>query len=471
MLIFDKKSPSSWRTLDVRYAPERTIPEVTSDGKDHYWQPTTYQATGEEKLQFELKTGVPKSEVSEVAPKIQIVGTPEDMAAVREMSRHLILAGGRKTLPVAEYGFGPFGVSNDLYFGHTFWDMDVWMLPAFLFLDPTVVRDMTQYRLDRAQQAKKNFQEYSANKNHERQPSAMMFPWESSVSGKEVCIAKTKLQHHVSGGVVWGLKQAEAMGLVSSQKVNPVVTGVQTFYDLRSVRTQRGLEILDVTSPNEKFTGDNDLYTNLVAEWITNGGGWKAKPSYYLPKDEKSFLNYDNDPMRDYQQVAGLLGIYPLQYPDAERQALTMLQRFEPGLSKNGPAMGHSIIATIYARLGQPQKAYQAWKQSWEPYTKGPNQLFSERHNVGRTYFYTGAAGAMNTVIYGFAGFRIDRSPLEGAKWTKKLKSGWWLSCKPCVPAEIGKIIFSGIEIDDQKIDFEMSSTGGFSAKVRPPKG
>ena len=133
--------------------------------------------------------------------------------------------------------------------------------------------------------------------------------------------------------------------------------------------------------------------------------------------------------------------------------------------------MSRSVVATIYARLGQGHKAYRAWKQSWSPYLVGSNKLFSERKNVERTYFYTGAAGAMNTVIYGFAGFRIDRIPLAGAKWAKHLKSGYWVSCSPHVPEEIGKILFTGLLLDGEKYDFEMSSTGQFSAKLSARKG
>ena len=464
----DTSLPSKWQINDVRYSPEVTVPERDLSGKDFYWQAVDFQKDGEEKIQFERKEGKPSFGIKPVAPKIQMVGTLEDMAAVREMSRHLVSAYRRENLPVAQFGFGPFGVSNDLYFGHTFWDMDVWMLPTLLFIDPPSVKSIAKYRLDRVAQAIKN---YGATYPGPDEKTGMKFPWESSVSGKEVCLAKTRFQEHISGDVVWGMTQAEAMGLVPSGVVSQVGRGVDIYYRDRSFITSRGREIKDVTSPNEKFTGDNDLYTNLLAEWIHNDRQWKGTPTYYLPKDDKSFLNYDNDPLRDYQQVAGLLSIYPLQYPEAEKQALTMLKRFEPGLSKNGPAMGHSIIATIYARLGQPRKAYKAWKESWAPYLTGPNRLFSERNKVSKTYFYTGAAGALNTVIYGFGGFRLDRSPLKDAKWTKKLKSGWWLSCKPSVPGEIGKIIFNGIQIDDQKYDFEMSSTGGFSAKISTLKG
>ena len=466
--ILDKKAPSEWHISDVRYQPERTIADPTAYGKDYYWEPTKYQPDGEEKLIFELKSGGPKLGVDSNPPKIQLIGIPADMAAVREMSRHLVSAVRRKTLPVAKYGFGPFGVSNDLYFGHTFWDMDVWVLPAMLFLAPDAAKSMATYRLDRSDQAIHNF---GPSPRGTDEQIIMKFPWESSVTGKEVCVAKTKLQEHISGDVVWGLTQAEAMGIIGSTLTSPISKAVDGYYQTRSTKTARGLEMKDVTSPNEKFTGDNDLYTNLLAEWIHHSRTWKQSPTYYLPKDAKSFLNYDNDPLRDYQQVAGLLSIYPLQYPPAEKQAEAMLNRFESGLSPYGPAMGHSIIATIWARLGRGHKAYQAWKQSWAPYMNGPNNLFSERKNVARSYFYTGAAGAMNTVIYGFAGFRIDRVPLPGALWKKKMKSGWWLSCKPCVPGEIGKILLNGIAVDDEKYDFIMSSTGEFSAKISALKG
>src|SRR5947207_9058176 len=46
------------------------------------------------------------------------------------------------------------------------------------------------------------------------------------------------------------------------------------------------------------------------------------------------------------------------------------------------PAMGHAVVATIWARLGEPEKAYQAWLESWKPYTDNPNHFFSERRNA-----------------------------------------------------------------------------------------
>ena len=64
-------------------------------------------------------------------------------------------------------------------------------------------------------------------------------------------------------------------------------------------------------SPDENHIGDNDLYTNLLAMWLTNGRKWPATPTYKLPKDAKGFLTYDGDPVKGYKQAAAILACYP----------------------------------------------------------------------------------------------------------------------------------------------------------------
>ena len=121
------------------------------------------------------------------------------------------------------------------------------------------------------------------------------------------------------------------------------------FYTMRG----RGGEIKGTMSPDENHIGDNDLYTNLLAMWLTNGRKWPATPTYKLPKDATSFLTYDNDPVKGYKQAAAVLACYPLQYPPAEAQTKVMLERFAPKVNANGPAMTDSIHASaLGARSG-----------------------------------------------------------------------------------------------------------------------
>ncbi|MHB8636631.1 MAG: hypothetical protein ACYC96_09180 [Fimbriimonadaceae bacterium] len=340
--------------------------------------------------------------------------------------------------------FSPFGLSSARYNGHVFWDADVWLLPALAFIEPGILGDYTTYRLSTLRDAPKS-----------------PFPWEDCLTGKETAPGDSVKEIHVSGSVLWGLEFAKDLGVTVEWDVNKrgaryyvqratshsnqnkpidVVKRVADYYLARATKRSDGkLGLLDVMSPDENHIGANDLYTNLVAQWAINGATWRpaSKPAatMYLPSDGTSFLTYDNDAFRGYKQAAAVLAIYPLQYPPAEAEAKTMMERFQDKVIPNGPAMSDSIHATIWARLGEPAKAYTLWENSWREFVKGPLLLFSEKRSTPTTYFTTGAAGCLQTVIYGFFGFRVDEEPEPGAAWKLQLKNGRWLSIKPHLPA------------------------------------
>jgi trehalose/maltose hydrolase-like predicted phosphorylase len=293
-------------------------------------------------------------------------------------------------------------------------------MPALAFIDPTVLQDLATYRASAIRPA----------------PLAP-FPWESSVTGKETAPGESIKEIHISGSVLWGFEFEKALGATIPAGIQKRVAD---YYTQRATKRPDGkLGLLGVMSPDESHIGANDLYTNLLAQWAINGATWRpvAKPAatMYLPTDPTSFLTYDNDMFRGYKQAAAVLSIYPLQYPPAEAEAKVMLERFQDKVIPNGPAMSDSIHATIWARLNEPDKAYALWKKSWGEFVKGPFLLFSEKRSTPTTYFTTGAAGCLQTVIYGFLGFRVDEQPEPGAAWKLQLKNGRWLSIKPHLPA------------------------------------
>jgi trehalose/maltose hydrolase-like predicted phosphorylase len=51
--------------------------------------------------------------------------------------------------PSINYGLSPMGLSGLGYNGHIFWDMDLWMYPGILALDPKLARPLIEYRYDR----------------------------------------------------------------------------------------------------------------------------------------------------------------------------------------------------------------------------------------------------------------------------------------------------------------------------------
>ncbi len=397
---------------------------------------------------------------------VEIDGPVEDQQAVRSFLYYLRSA----IHPEGEMGVAPFGLSNAAYSGHVFWDADIWVFPALALLDPERAKAIPSYRLQRLAAASENVPRLGSREQLDLLGSrvASRFPWESSVSGREVAPQEPRKQIHVSGSVLWGLQQAAALGLADPNAVDRAGRGVAEFYATRARTSSRGgLELHDVMSPDEFHTGNNDLYTNLLAQWTlrTFGGPAHKDATFYLPRDATSLLTYDDDPVRSYKQAAAVLAVYPLQYPEAERQAQEMLKRFGPIVTPNGPAMSDSVHATIWSRLGKPERAYETWKRSWQPYTDHGLMLFSEKPRSERTYFTTGAAGCLQTVLYGFLGFRIDSKKEPGAVWSKALNRGMVLSVKPRLPKEWKRVTLRNFTVLGKRYTLEATHRG---ARVTP---
>lgn len=407
---------------------------------------------------------------SEPFPDIEIDGPMDDQQIVRSMLYHVVSSLGQ----TGGHSVGPFGLSNSLYYGHVFWDADVWVFPTVALLAPQRARSITDYRLARVDQARRNHAEWMkagqptakgwvGMNNNPRLKSGIKFPWESSLTGKETVPGPSRFQDHISGSVLWSLYYGAALGLVD-EPLTHIAAGVNNFYLARSKKYSAGLRNIRATmSPDENKIADNDLYTNILAERASE---WAKNPERYeRPRDAEGLLNYEQDQMRGYKQAAGLLAVYPLQDPEAEKQGLKMLERFADKVIKNGPAMSHSIFATIEARNGMVDRAYETWRSSWQPYTRFEMRQFSEKRSTPRTYFVTGAAGSLQTVLYGFAGIRIDDKPQEGAKFERQLKLGKWLSIKPNLPKQWKKITIRSLWILGEPVDVEISAT---QVKVLP---
>lgn len=370
-------------------------------------------------------------------PRITIDGPLEDQRAINAML--LSFDEGLRGIPA------PMGLSSDLYFGHIFWDADIWMYPVAALLMPDKARSMVSYRVERLPQAEKNFTEWLESgrprgsggpmgKPEGKVLKGIKFPWESARTGKETVPGPSRFQDHITGSVFFGLHQARMLDQLGDKWFDQMVKLGAEFYRLRSEKGSDGLMNLRGTmSPDEHHTGDNDLYTNLLAERVTRWSG-NDELKWVRPRDAKSLLNYEADRGKGYKQAAGVLAVYPLQDPEAEAQAMVMLRRFAPGVIKSGPAMTDSVHAIIEARFGDPDKALTTWRKSWGEFMDLPMGMFSEKRRGDRSYFLTGAGGCLQTVLFGFAGIRLDEKNVEGGM---KLASGkGTLSIRPRLPKE-----------------------------------
>lgn len=376
---------------------------------------------------------------------------------------------------------GPFGLTNDRYYGHVFWDADAWIFPSLALLSPEQASKISAYRIRTQKGASENYDSWldagrpiggdESMPGSEYMPNgtALKYAWESAQTGRETAPGNSQFQEHIGGTVVRSLEVSAALGLSDSAAVKAVGEGVARYYLSRIEAGEAGFNMRGVMSPDEYHMGQNDLYTNLVAEHVIEKYAPASHVDLNLPRDlDGNFLTYEGDKLRSYQQAAALLAIFPLQNAEAESEAIFMLDRFSPKVAANGPAMSHSLHALIRARFGDADKAYSEWREAYDRYAKPPFGYISERPTTTQTVFVTGAAGFLNTLLYGFLGIRIDEQPWGDADWKMPLKNGWWISGRANLPRTWNSLLIPDLKILGSSYSLEATREGSILVKNTP---
>ena len=106
------------------------------------------------------------------------------------------------------------------------------------------------------------------------------------------------------------------------------------------------------------------------------------------------------------------------------------LKYYEPKLAAEGPAMGQSIFAILYARLGDAENAFRLFKRSYVPNQRPPFGALAEAATSNNPYFATGAGGMLQVVLFGFGGLDIkdtgivQKNPILPKQWKKLIIKG-----------------------------------------------
>jgi trehalose/maltose hydrolase-like predicted phosphorylase len=87
------------------------------------------------------------------------------------------------------------------------------------------------------------------------------------------------------------------------------------------------------------------------------------------------------------------------------------------------PAMTQAVFTTIYARLGEGEKAYHWFKDAYIPNLNPPFRVIAETKGGTNPYFATGAGGILQSVLMGFGGLEITSKGIIQVK--SKLPPGW----------------------------------------------
>jgi len=167
---------------------------------------------------------------------------------------------------------------------------------------------------------------------------------------------------------------------------------------------------------------DNNAFTNGMAitalQYATQAAkelGYTPDPDWMHVADNIPILQFADGVTRENRTYNGVvikqadvnLLAYPLDIITDPIQIKKDLDYYTPRMSPNGPAMGNSVLAALYARLGEKEKSFELFKKSYEPNKVPPFGVISETAGGTNPYFATGAGGMLQTVLAGIGGLQI----------------------------------------------------------------
>jgi protein-glucosylgalactosylhydroxylysine glucosidase len=350
---------------------------------------------------------------------IIIEGDPQSQQDVHSMLYHLYSFSREGTA----LSPSPMGLSGLGYNGHVFWDTELWMYPSLLVLHPEIAKSLVEYRYQRLDAAKRN----AFSKGYK----GAMYPWESAETGVEetpVWALSGPFEHHITacvGIAAWNYYCVTQDKQWLKEKGYPILSATADFWASRVERNGPGhYDINNVVAADEWAENvNNNAFTNAAArsnlQFATEAAkvlGITPDPDWMNVANNIPILKMENGVTREHATYNGegikqadvnLLS-YPLKQITDAAQIKKDLEYYETRVPNEGtPAMTQAVFTTLYSRLGNTEKAYHWFKESYVPNLNPPFRVIAETKGGTNPYFATGAGGIVQSLLMGFGGLDI----------------------------------------------------------------
>jgi len=366
---------------------------------------------------------------------IIIEGDPQSQQDVHSMLYHLYSFSREGTA----LSPSPMGLSGLGYNGHVFWDTELWMFPSILVLHPEIAKSLVEYRYQRLDAAKRN----AFSKGYK----GAMYPWESAETGVEetpVWALSGPFEHHITacvGIAAWNYYCVTQDKQWLKEKGYPILSATADFWASRVERNGPGhYDINNVVAADEWAENvNNNAFTNAAArsnlQYATEAAkilGITPDADWINVANNIPILKLDNGVTKEHAAYNGegikqadvnLLS-YPLKQITDVAQIKKDLEYYETRVPNEGtPAMTQAVFTTLYARLGNTEKAYHWFKESYVPNLNPPFRVIAETKGGTNPYFATGAGGIIQSLLMGFGG--LDITPTGIVQLKTSLPKEW----------------------------------------------
>lgn len=360
------------------------------------------------------------------------------------------------------------GAAGEAYFGHYFWDTEIYLLPFFLYTDPRKAKDLLMFRVHTLQAAMENALSYGYQ--------GAKYPWESSISGQEQCPNWQYKDHeiHVSFDIVYAMQEyyrATKDVETCRQEFFPVVQQVAKFAISRGYQDKEGKwHLHGVMGPDEyiMFCDDN-YYTNVMASFAVHCYlDWcalfdqpieeaeKLRCQQFIehmtyPEDQESGIlwqcqNFAAFEDVDFEQVwkdrskpfgavvsqehnyrtkalkqADVVSLFHLFDQRWSQETLQKNLSYYLPLTTHDSSLSYVIHSILFARLQDADQAYDFFRQACE--------IDLRLGGAAEGIHIANAGGLWQAIVFGFAG-------LQNPMWSEEL------TLTPCLPSHWQRVVF-----------------------------
>ncbi|KAM9815942.1 protein-glucosylgalactosylhydroxylysine glucosidase isoform 1-T3 [Syngnathus typhle] len=393
---------------------------------------------------------------------VEVVGSERLLKAVIGCMFYLLSA--FPSIHDTSGGFGgvsPGGLSNGSeaqdYWGHVFWDQEMWIFPTIALFYPKMARAALEYRVRTMDGAK-----YNAQKQGYK---GLKLAWESAVSGREMCPEDIYGQDeiHINGDVTLAFQNyyylTEDVTMFTDGQGSQLIRGVADYWVSRVTWNpdDQKYHLLGVMPPDEYYSNvNNSVYTNAVAKLSLQFAVELADLlKYSAPKEWQNVadnLHIPFDTQFQYhpefegytkglpvKQADTVMLSYPLGLPMSPEIRRNDLEAYESVTDPHGPAMTWGMFAIGWLELGDAKKAQHLLEKSFRN-IQGPFQVWSESSDgTGAVNFLTGMGGFLQAVVFGYSGFRVQKE---------------CLAFSPILPDELSELCIRGVNYLGHQLDW-----------------
>jgi len=213
------------------------------------------------------------------ASDVVLQGDPSLQQALRFAAYHLNSAANPEDERVS---IGARGLTGDAYFGHVFWDTEIYLLPFYIATWPEAARALLMYRYHTLPGARE--------KSARRGWNGALYAWESATTGAEttpghvigpdgrpVEVLSGKQEQHISDDVafaVWQYWLATGDDAFMLEAGAEIMLETARFWASRAILEADGKRhIRGVMGPDEYHEDvDDNAFTNMIARWNLRRG-------------------------------------------------------------------------------------------------------------------------------------------------------------------------------------------------------